>query len=567
MRTRVALISFLALAPTMAAPLTPGDLSWTETGGIRIEDWLAIEETYREGPAVTNQVLHSTADTIVYQNELVKIHKRWRLEDNSLIVEQQIAPRTEAGKQSELILRIHSLQDFERFYTPYGFSSPKITGRWIPAGEMARIECGYHGAYSNSMLYNLLHGKHGGVMLDRVLSNGYLAWEGGIRDAEGDLSRLTWPMLGYGHWSWNRGHPGPVKAWMQNVYPAEGGSVEYRLHFFDGAAYDDMPETAHRLYLEARKKAATERGIYQGWEQSHREPDHRVGFYGFVAQPWGGGLAKAGNAFVDRLARLREVLDESGMDDAVIYFWVQLYDGKRAGWGEFPLDHQETADFLQKVRDRVHHVKLGLYVHLWISSVEAQVYKDHPEWFTGEFHKTDGNEDSYAGKLPEWGDWLVDQMPALIEAYDLDCVFFDGADWAPRWRGTHEQSRAFFTRMSQTLHAHGADFLVNGNVPFADFGMTETVAGMDTAKDRGMAANFGHMSFHRATFGPEFTPSPVHRAPVDDSGRAVLAHYIDRPEFIIRWPAHYGGEEHERIIKEYFTPWARRRADLTGGRK
>ena len=559
----IAIGGVFAVAHCAAALPTPADISWTDSGGIRVDGWLAIEERYKEGRTVTNQVLKKTADTIEYQNELVKIRKRWRLENNSLIIEQQIDPRTEAGKQSELILKIEALRQFGRFYTPYGFSSPNITGKWIAAGDMARIECGYHGAYSNSMLYSLLHGQGGAVMLDRVLSNGYLAWEGGIRDAEGDFSKLTWPMLGYGHWSWNTGHPGPVKAWMQNVYPPEGGSAEYRLHFFDDASIEELPEKAHRLYLEARKKVAIERKIYQGWEASHRVPDHRVGFYGFVAQPWGGGLTKAGNSFVDRLARLREVLDESGMPDAVIYFWVQLYDGKRAGWGEFPLDHQETRDFLEKVRSKVHTVKLGLYVHPWIASVEAAVYKEHPEWFTGEFHKTDGNEDSYAGKLPEWGDWLIDQMPPLIDAYDLDCIFFDGADWAPRWRGTHEQSRQFFSRLSETLHAHGADFLINGNVPFADFGMTETVAGMDTSKDRGMSANFQYMSFHDATFGPEFTPSPAHRAPVEDSGKAVLKYYIDRPEFIIRWPAHYGGDEHEKILKEYFAPWARRRAELT----
>ena len=560
---RIVSCLFLLALPAGAGLPPPEDISWTEQGGLRIAGWLEIEEDYGAGGAIENTVIRSDDRSIAYSNELVRIHKRWRLEEGSLIVDQEILPASEAGRRSELLLKIRSLRKFEQFYTPYAFSSPKISGRWIPAGEMARIECGYRGAYSNSMLYTLLYGGGHGVMFDRVLDNGYIVQEGGMRDALGDFSELTWPILSYGYFSWHRGHPGPEKGgngWMENLYPEEGGSAQYRVHFFEGASPEAMGVQAGERYHTARKELAA--GIYEDWERFHRFPKDRIGFYAFVGGPWGGGMDKAGNAFADRLAILRDILDENGMEDAYIYFWILLYDAHRAGWGEFPLDHGETHRFYAKLRDRIHHLRLGLYVNLWLCSTEAPVYKEHPEWFTWEYHKTDGGEDAYAGKLPEWGDFLAGEMPALIKAYNLDCVFFDGADWATRWRGTHAECRHFFQQLSDVMHENGAEFLANTDVPYVDIGMREHTAGKGDQTDLELSENFERMSFHEAMFGPEFTAWGDQY--VKASGEAILKYYADKPQFIVRWPVHYGGDSHHRIAKEYFTPWVKQRAELLG---
>jgi len=564
----IALITALASAAgnrtNTSQPATPTvkDVSWTADGGIRVDRWLVIEEGYGRNTSLSNTILKQTKNEAVYCNDMVHITKQWELKDDTLIVRQRIWPVSEAGRRSDLILKILPLRSFEWFYTPYGFSSPKISGKWIKAGETDRLQCGYRGAYSNSMTYTLLCGPKGGVMLDRVISNGYIAWEGGVSEAAGDFSRLTWPMLAFGHWSWNRGHPGPVKAWMENVYPPEGGSVEYRIHFFRDASREQLTSKAYSLYLRTRKQVAVERGIYEGWEKAHKDPPGRVGFCAFVWNSPPGRVTREGDVWIANLREMRRILDENGMADAVIYLWVWLYDGKRAGWGEFPLDCRDIKNFFSKAR-AVHDVKLGLYVNFWICSVEAPVYKAHPEWFTKEYHKSDGNEDAYAGKLPYWGDYLASQMPALIKAYDLDFVFFDGADWTTRWRGTHEQCRQFFRKVSQVLHEHDAEFLANGNVPFVDIGMKEGVAGMDEGKDRALADNVHNLSFHKQILGPEFTWSEAVRAPIEDSGRAILKYFIDRPEFIVRWPLHYTGAANEHILKDFFTPWVKRRAALT----
>ena len=566
----------VAVPPGQAAESavpTAAELSWTESAGLQVEGWLAIEESYGESPAGDNEVLRRTADTIEYRNALVQITKQWRLEDNTLVVTQEITPLTEKGRTSEVTLRISTLRPFERFFTPYAFSSPEISGEWIEAGEKPELKPGYHGAYSNSMLYWMLHGSGGGVMFDRVLTYGHLAWEGGISRAAGDFSELTWPMLGYGHWSWNRGHPGPIKDWMKNVYPEEGGTVEYRLHFFGPGPKEEIGNQAYGKYLGTRKQVARERKIFEGWEKIHRPKQDTIAFYTFVGynwKPWGiagmGGysgpetLTKATPYYVDHFKRMRAILDEHGLEDAYIYFWVHPLDGLDAGWGHFPLDIEPTKALFAELREEVHHIRLGAYVNFWLCATHAEVYQQHPEWFTTEYHKTDRGSDSYAGKLPEWGDFMVEQLPRYVEAYGLDFLFCDGADWAPRWRGTHEQSRKFFTDVSNALHDVGAEFWANGNIPFVDMGMDEQVAGESVESDRILAENFHNITYHERMMGPMFSWRSWKPLLFFRSGQSLLDHFADRPEFLVRWPVQYAGEDMDYILDHYFTEFAERRA-------
>lgn len=558
----------------LAAIPTAKDISWTANAGLKINNWLVFEEDYGSDEPLTNKILKQTADTIEYSNSLVKITKQWRLKGSSLIVNQQIEPLSEAGKHSELIFNITTLRNFERFYTPHAYSSPKISGRWIEANESPRIQCGYHGAYSNSMLYTILHDSTGAIMMDRVMSNGYLVGQGGIKEANGDFSKIVWPMLSYGRYFWNPGLPKlykEQKGWQEHVYPDDGGSIEYHLNFFDKISPAQTGSQANAIYLNTRRQIKEEL-MYKGWEEVHRDPEGTIGFFAFVGASWGelahgntGRLMDSAAHYLNNFKRMRAILDENGMADAKIYFWIQVYDDSkdkagRGGWGEFPLDCQDVKDFFGQLRAEVHDIKLGVYVNYWLCSVEAKVYKEHPDWFTNEYHKTDPGEDAYAGKLPYWGDYLASRLPGLIRAYDLDFVFFDGADWTYRWRGTNEQCRDFFKQISKVMHDNGAEFVANGSIPFVDIGMFEYDAGESEQTDRDLANNLKDRTFHDLIFSPFFAWRSWQPELVEASGKSILKHFADKPAFIPRWPVHYRGEANEHIMKDFFTPFVQRRA-------
>ena len=557
------------------APLKSDHITWTETAGLQVDGWLAVEEDY--GASATNRVLRQTADTIEYENHLVRIRKRWRLEESTLVVEQDIEPLSEAGRTSQVILRVKPLRPFQRYYAPYGFSSPDVSGRWIEAGELPRIECGYRGAYSNSMFYWLLHGERGALMFDRILANGFLVGQGGIREAAGDLSELVWPMLAYGHWSWQPGHPGPEKgqAWMDNLYPDEGGSVAYRIHFFDALSRDNLNKRADQLYTGVRKQFRAET-LYRGWERYHRPPEKPIGLFAFVGnwgkEPYGGsGYLKQNAAhYLANLKRMRAILDDHGMADAQIYFWVMLYDQAEdnpqpeAGWGRFPLDAQDLKDFYADLRREIHDLHLGVYVNFWLCSVKARVYRDHPEWFTSEFHHVDSGGDAYAGKLPGWADYLAGEIPAVLDAYDLDFIFFDGADWATRWRGSNQQCREFYMKISETMHAHNAEFVANSDIPFVDIGMYEWDTGQSEESDRALAADFGGRTFHKHMFCPMFAWRTWEPERLEASGRSLVENFADKPGFITRWPVHFYDALNEHVMNDFLVPFVKKRAEALG---
>ena len=557
----------LAVAPT------DKDISWTGQGGVKVAGWMVIEEDY--GLPVVNTIIKQTKNTIEYSNDVVRISKEWRIEDNSLIVKQKITPLNERGRRSKLILKIKALQQFESFFTPAAFTAPKVSGRWIKSGEMESIEVP-RGAYSNAMTYTILRGKKGSIMLDRVITNDYLAYEGGISGAAGDFSALTWPIFAFGHWSWNLGHLGPKgeqQAWMENEYPEGGGSAEYRLHFFKDMPQQEVTSKSYGAYLRTRKKAADDWQIYKGWEKAHRASKDKIAFYAFIGPNWNpvgipgrGGwkgpenFPKAIPYYVENFKRMRAILDENGMEDAYIYFWVQNCDGRDAGWGQFPPDVKPVKVLFERLRKEVHHMRLGIYVNFWICPSDVKVYKEHPDWFTKQFHWSDAGTKSYAGKLPEWGDWLVGQMPAFIKAYDLDFIFFDGAGWVSRWRGSHEQAQKFFTDISNIMHDNDAEFWANGNVPFVDVGMEEHVAGESLASDYDLATNFKDRSYHEYMMGPMFSWRSWKPLLFFRSGQSLVDNFGDRPEFLVRWPVHYWGEDMEYILKEFFTPYVKKRA-------
>jgi hypothetical protein len=435
------------------------------------------------------------------------------------------------------------------------------------------LECGYRGAYSNSMVYCLLYSSDGGIMIDRVSVNGYSTLAGGIRDAAGDFSGLTFPIFGYGYFDWQFGHPlgpqGKDSSWFDNLYPAEGGSCEYRIRFFERIASDEMAKSANIAATGLRKQFNSR--LFEGWQNSHREPQRPIGFFAFVGdwgpEPRGGtGYIKiSGEHYFDTLRRMRAILDENGLSNAQIYFWVMLYDQAEgntapyAGWGYFPLDAQDLKNFYKQLRT-IHDIKLGVYVNFWVSSVKSPVYKAHPDWFSNQYIGVDSGGAGYAGKLPAWGDYLAGQMPQLLKAYGLDFVFFDGANWAPRWLGTHEQCKDFFIKISKVMHDNGAEFLANSDVPFVDIGMYEYDAGVDKNLDMAVASNFRNYTYHNYIFSPFYAWKTWEPNTIETSGKSIVKYFADKPNFIVRWPVHFRGELNDHILKDYFTPFVQRRA-------
>ena len=543
---------------------TVQDISWTISGGIEIKDWLVIEESYGTDKPLVNTILKQTTNTIEYSNNMVYIRKHWKLENNALVVEQEIWPVSKAGRRSDLILKMKNIGKIERFYASSWrpkHASPEICNKWITPGQMDRLD-GKDG-YSNTTFFTILHRANEGVIMDRVMCNGYDTWGGGISDGAGDLSEFTWPMQAYGYWEWNQGHPdGPAEggnSFLDHIYPPDGGSSQYRLTFFKDVSPEEIGKEGKRVFWQARKEYGER--LFPDWEKYHQEPKEKVAFWAFVWNYPTGRVERDGVLWIENLRKMRKILDENGMADSQIYFWVWLYDGDKAGWGEFPLDRRDIKDFFAKIRP-IHDVKLGLYVQAWLCNTESKVYKEHPEWFTDEYHTADNGGDAYCGKLPGWGDWVTSHIPSLIKAYDLDLVFLDSADWTTRWRGTHQQAREYFQKLSKVIHENGAIYVANSKVPYVDFGMYENVAGMDFAGDQSMVKSFHQYSFHNSVFGPEFTWSENVRATIEDSGKSILNYFIEHPEFIVRWPVHFEGKKNDRILKDNFTPWVQRRAEL-----
>jgi hypothetical protein len=546
---------------------TVKDISWTARGGILVKGWLVLEDDYGSGEIVPNEIVTKTKDTLIYRNELVQVTKTWTLKNGGLRVKQDIKPVSQEGITSEFKIKIKTMRLFEQFYTPYAFSSPKVTGKWIKSWDIPEIKCGYHGAYSNSMQYWLLTDGDEGVLFNRVAVNGYPNRQGGIERASGDFTECDWPIAAYGYWDSHYGNavgpPDGATGWMKNVYPKDGGSAEYLVQFFDKLTPAQMAVRSEVISRNINKKY--EMDVFaKGWEKYHKRPKEPIAFFAFVGANWGGSVKKMASTWTARLAEMRKIVDEKGMKDSTIYFWLQIYDAAddyrgRAGWGYFPLEQQEIKDFYKQIRAQVHDVKLGVYVHPWYAAEESDVYKQHPEWFTSRNISTDGGENGYCGKLPEWGKWLCKQMPPLLEAYGLDFIFFDGLSWAPRWNSTIEQCREFFGDISDTLHANGAEFVANGNVPHVDIGMYEYMLGQSAQSDQAVSENFDIYTYHDQVFAPFFFWH-AGKKETEVAGQSVLKYYLGKTGFVMRWPIHFGGEEKDQMLRDYFTPWINARA-------
>ena len=151
---------------------------------------------------------------------------------------------------------------------------------------------------------------------------------------------------------------------------------------------------------------------------------------------------------------------------------------------------------------------------------------------------------------------------AYILSYGLDFIFYDGASWAPRWNGTHEQCRQFYKRISRMMHENGAVFVANTDIPYVDIGMYEIDAGND-GFDAAASGNYENFTFHKQLFSPFYAWRTWNAEEVEASGRNILKYYAGHQQFVVRWPLHFNGQMNEHVLKDFFTPWIQRRAVLT----
>ena len=538
---------------------TEKDISFDAKGQLVIKGWLETSEDYTVTDSAVNKVFSRGDNSVTYGNEHLLIKKRVSLERNKLKLFLHVIPRTEQGRTSDFFLHVRFKKPFQQFYMPYAYSSPKISGRFIKAAEMANIEEGYVGACTNSMRFSVFIGKKASLMFDRVSHGGFKTY-GGPSWVSGDLKEMTFPLFGYhGHIGWNPGQLEPDKTWRGNVYNPVyegfrgGGQLELDLTFIPTGEAEKAQKLAGQQYFQARRDLE-ENEIFPDWSEYVRPPEKRPAFCAFVSGTWAGGLAKIGNSWAVRLRNMRRILDENGLADEPIYFWVMLYAEERSsGWGKFPLDDETIKKFYANLRT-IHDLKLGVYVNYWCSSVEAEVYKKHPEWFTTRSQKCDGGDDGYWGRLPEWSKYLADEMPKLVKAYDLDFIFFDNAGPGPIVCGSVKQTGEFARGVVESLHKAGAFAAGNGRGAFLDVQYFEVEAGKSPRQDADWAENFHYMSSRDWILGPEISRTGAF---FEESYKAFLKWYAPHPQFSPRFPVHYGGELHNQMMEKAFKPYVK----------
>ena len=448
---------------------------------------------------------------------------------------------------------------------------PKISGRFIKRGELPEIREPYKGACTNSTMFCILIGNKVSLMIDRFMANGYtLQGTNGCPSwVDGNLQALVFPM--FGHWGreyWNPGQIEPMATWRKNVYPEGGGTLEYRLYFLNETKKEEVAKLATSIYYLSRKESL-EKYYYPRWREVSSTPKDKIAFCAFVAGNWGGGIENMSNSYFSCLKQMREILDQNGLKDYYIYFWVMLYDKKRAGWGYFPTNVEEIKKFYSMLREKIHNIKLGLYVNYWCGSAKVPAYREHPEWYTAQKYTCDGGDPGYMGKLPGWGKYVIEGTTKIIKAYNLDFVFLDNAGFSPAYQGTIEQNQAYAKRLDEAVHKMGAYTVGNGNCPYWDINYLETRAGDNECRDRENVEQYHNKFFGDFIFGPEIHPlNPGIKIPPEEklrkSGEAFLKWYADKPQFIPRFPVHFGGNLRNILIKEIFTPYVKK---LSGRKK
>ena len=549
-----------AAEQALAAIPTVKDISFDANGQLAIKGWLETTEDYTIIDSAVNNVFSCGENSVTYGNEHLLIKKQVSLEGNKLRIFLQVIPRTEKGRTSDFFLHVRFKRPFQQFYMPYAYSSPKISGRFINAGEMENIEEGYVGACTNSMRFCVLIGERISLMFDRLSHGGFKTY-GGPSYVSGNLKEMIFPLFGYhGHVDWNPGQLEPDKTWRGNVYNPVyegfkgGGQLELDLIFIPTENQEEAQKLAGQQYFQSRRNFE-EKEVYSDWADYVHPPEKQPAFCAFVAASWAGGIRKIGNSWVTRLREMRTILDENGLADRPIYFWVMLYAEKErsSGWGMFPLDDQAIQDFYTNLR-KIHDIKLGFYVNYWCSSVEAEVYKNHPEWFTTRSQRCDGGDDGYWGKLPEWGQYMAKEMSKLVKAYELDFIFFDNAGAGPAVCGTIEQTRKYARDIVEAIHKAGAFVAGNGRSAFLDIQYFEVEAGKSPRQDADWAENFHYMSSRDWILGPEISRTGEF---AEESYAAFLKWYAPRPQFSPRFPIHYGGERFNQMIEESFKPYVK----------
>ncbi|MCD6221422.1 LamG domain-containing protein [bacterium] len=567
------------------APPSLKDIGFSSKGKLIIKNWMEIDENYGFGTTEENKLISRGKNWIEYENKHLKIKKSFSLKDNCLIVRQNIQPKTETGRKSDLYLHFKFFQKFSYYYIPgWGYSMPKLQGRFIKREKFVEIKEPSRGVCTNSQSFCLLIGDKVSLMLDRFMANGYVlpyCCSGCPSWVDGNLQSLIFPM--FGHWArcyWNPGQIEPVADWRKNVYPKKGGTLEYHLYFIKAEDKEKARKIATEFYLSSRKEAI-EKYYYPGWRKISIPPKEKIAFCAIVGGSWScGKRIKMGpshyyNLYYPYLKKMRKILDENGLDNYYIYFWIQDYNKDRvddskptAGWGYFPTDVKDVKVYYKFLRENIHHIRLGLYVNFTYGDELAPVYKKHPEWYTPHqffVEACTAKRHSYMGKLPGWGKYNIEGVKNIIKAYDLDFVFIDnGGVYHPAYFGTVKQIQEYIKGLSEAVHKLGAYLVGNGPCAYWDINYMETIAGTGRKgkdQDKEAVEFYPYIYGKKFVFGPELSRhGPPER--LRKSGKAFFKWYADKPQFIPRFPIHFGGDILPKIlIDEIFIPYVKKLAE------
>ena len=124
--------------------------------------------------------------------------------------------------------------------------------------------------------------------------------------------------------------------------------------------------------------------------------------------------------------------------------------------------------------------------------------------------------------------------------------------------------REFYIKISETMHAHNAEFVANSDIPFVDIGMYEWDTGQSEESDRALAADFGGRTFHKHMFCPMFAWRTWEPERLEASGRSLVENFADKPGFITRWPVHFYDALNEHVMNDFLVPFVKKRAEALG---
>ena len=375
----------------------------------------------------------------------------------------------------------------------------------------------------------VLYGASGAFSFDRMVAGGYPVWSAGPSRVADDLGELDYPLYDASNApaSFSPAQTAYDSSWRPNKFSSvdtSANTVVYKLRFLDAGDVNESIRLASQQFWGDRQDYGET--FYVGAAAVSEPPAGPIASFSMVAANFGGGTSgvtgAVGSNAKGGITIYRQELDAKNLPSYEHYHWVMLYEpDSRGGWGDLPTPEMPSPasdpcylvalrDYYADLKASIPNVKVGLYVNGWAAWENSVVYTQHPSWFRSRSMANDGGGTAYFGKLPEWGQHLYDPLftpaepsvPEMIEAYDLDFVFFDNGGFADAFSGDVSQMRTFFTNLINAVHDAGAISISNGINPYMDMNYLERVAGLTAQNDMWFVDSYNEMYTHPRAVAP-----------------------------------------------------------------